>query len=394
MGLIKWIKRKWDDWYYHDLDDGELPEWEDELSDYSDSYFEDRDQRAVYVLEELGRMAESAEKMEQCQAEYEAVTSLLIDMEEIDNLSKDVKLEMMNYAEKIESIEKQRRILYKKTGLMPEAKVSAMEKLETEIPSGIKKMKEAEEYRKLVNQDLKKLDSERNACYFRKRELKTTLANSKGIAVITGIALAMCFALLIILKFMYDMDVNIGFLIAGGAGAITITVLYVRFIEANAELRKLSKMMNKLINLHNTVKIRYINNTNLLSYLYMKYNVDSSEELESDWKLYVEEVGAREKDEQLKYDLDYYYNKLTKVLKKNNIKDPDIWTRQYKALYDKREMVEVRHALIGRRQKLREQMEYNEGIAIKAQSHIKDLGQRFPQYSSEIAAIVNKFDGV
>ena len=81
------------------------------------------------------------------------------------------------------------------------------------------------------------------------------------------------------------------------------------------------------------------------------------------------------------------------MLKNLNVKDPEIWTRQTQALIDPREMVEVRHALIGRRQKLREQLEYNREIAETAQKKIKDLAKAFPQYSQEIAGIVKRYQG-
>ena len=107
----------------------------------------------------------------------------------------------------------------------------------------------------------------------------------------------------------------------------------------------------------------------------------------------MDEINARAKDEKLKEDLEYYYNKLTKMLKDMNIRDPEILTRQTQALIDPREMVEVRHALIGRRQKLRERLEYNREIAEKAQKKIKDLAKAYPQYSQEIAGIVKRYEG-
>ena len=40
------------------------------------------------------------------------------------------------------------------------------------------------------------------------------------------------------------------------------------------------------------------------------------------------EEKARRLDEKLKADLEYYYDKLTGLLKTGKIKDPDIWTHQ------------------------------------------------------------------
>ncbi|MBR6850982.1 MAG: hypothetical protein IKM88_12150, partial [Lachnospiraceae bacterium] len=73
MGLFAKLKQKWDNWYYRDFED-EPGDWdEEEIDDEKVSpetraaYFKDVDTRTVYVLENMGQMAEAAEKMEQCQ---------------------------------------------------------------------------------------------------------------------------------------------------------------------------------------------------------------------------------------------------------------------------------------------------------------------------------------
>ena len=58
---------------------------------------------------------------------------------------------------------------------------------------------------------------------------------------------------------------------------------------------------------------------------------------------------------------------------------------------DKKEMVEIRHNLIERRQKLRVQMEYNKRLAEEAQQEIKKTIEDYPQYREEILSMVNRF---
>lgn len=395
MGLFSYLKKKWDDWYYHDLDDGEDLfdiDIENEKKVYAPDYFKDPDQRATYVLETLERMAEAAEKMEDCQAEYKAVTSLLVDMEELESLDYAEQQKIKALALRIENLEGERRMVFSEAGKLPEKTIQIFEKYEDEISEGIKKIRENEKYRRLIKMDLHKLDSEKDAVRYRKRELKSIIANSKGISTICFVAILVCIAMLLVLKFAYEMEVSLGLLIAGGLGAVTLTVLYVRYMDAVRELKYTEKTSNKLVVLHNTVKIRYVNNTNLLSYLYMKYDVESADELEENYQIYIEETSARARDERLKNDLEYSYKDLIRTLSRCGVKDPDIWIHQTKALYDKREAVEVRHALISRRQKLREQMEYNQKIAIDEQQRIKDLGAMYPEYSKEIASMVSKYD--
>ena len=408
MGLFSAIKEKWNNWYYHDLDDLDDDEldWEIGEEDFlskpqkitSDEklnrMMQDDEQRNVYVLECLCQMAEASDKMEQCDAEYEAVTSLLLDMEVIESLSNEDKADIKHQAKKIEAAEKERRRVYNNTEHLPEDDIEMMERLGDEIPDGIKKMREAEDYRKLVKQDLRRLSKERSDYRFKKRELTAMVMNARGIASIVAVSMVMCIVMLLVLQYSFGMEVTIGYVLAGGVGAIALTILYLKYLESVRELEKIGKSINKLISIHNTVKIRYINNTNLLQYYYMKFNVSSSEDLEILWDIYETEIEAIEKEERLKDDLAGFYNKLVSTLAKVGVTDPDIWIHQCKALYDHKEMVEVRHALIARRQKLREQMEYNKNIAIESKDRIAMLAQRYPEYSKEISEVVSKYKGI
>ena len=99
-------------------------------------------------------------------------------------------------------------------------------------------------------------------------------------------------------------------------------------------------------------------------------------------------------ERKLKQDQEYYYEKLTRLLSVTGIRDPEIWTRQPRALYDKRETVEARHSLIARRQKLREQIEYNKKIATEGKDKIASLAKRYPKYASEISHIVSQYEGL
>ncbi|MCR5210336.1 MAG: hypothetical protein K6C99_09010 [Lachnospiraceae bacterium] len=391
MKFFSSLKKKWEAWYYGEPEDAE-EDWEDEEPEHSERFFNDADSRTVYILESLGQMSEAADKSEQSRDEYEAVTALLMDMDTIDKLPNDIKSVIIDDAGKIEQIEKARRQIFLNGGKMKEKRIQQLERLEDDIPSGIGKMREAEKYRNLVLRDLRRLDAERNSYRYQMREAQITLANSKGIAVICATAMICCIILLMILQFGFELEVIWGYLLICAAGAVTLTALFVKHSDAVRDLKRLEKIRNRLIALHNTVKIRYVNNTKLLSYLYMKYGTESSDDLEKEWELYTAEIAARAKDNELKQELNYYYDRLTDTLRTNGIKDPEIWIRQTEALLDQREMVEVRHALIARRGQLREQLVYNKEIAEKAQKKIKDLAKNFPQYSAEIADIVERYD--
>ena len=155
---------------------------------------------------------------------------------------------------------------------------------------------------------------------------------------------------------------------------------------------RVEKGINKLVLLHNTVKIRYVNNTNLLEYLYVKYDVNSSNELKKLWDKYLEENIHREQEKQMDQDLDFNEAALIKLLRRCNLADPNIWLRQAAALIDNKEMIEIRHGLIIRRQKLRKQMEYNAKAAQEAQDEVKDIVDKYPEYAEKILDLVSDYE--
>lgn len=398
MGFFQKLKEKWKKWFFGDYEEEE-EEWDEEsLEDEKPAaarkagYFNDADTRTVYVLETLQQMSEAAGKAAQYQSEYDAVTALLTDMEQIESLVGDVRSNITTQAQRIEKLEKERRQAFEDGLILDDYRMDLLKRYEDGIPAAIEKMKEAEQYRRLVKMDLRKMEAEKASNRYQTREAIITLSNSKGVAVICAVAVIIAILLLVIMQYMFKMDVSWGYMLTGGAGAIALTVMYVRYQDAAKEIRQLKKARDKITVLHNTVKIRYVNNTNLLSYMYSKYDVNSSKDLEADWADYIDVMNARIKDEKLRQDLEYYYEKLTDTLRKCGIQDPEIWTRQVRALVDPREMVEVRHALIGRRGKLREHLEYNKQITGRAQDKIKDLVMAYPQYADEIEGIVSRYD--
>ena len=398
MGFFQKLKEKWKKWFFGDFEEEE-EEWDEKsLEDEKPAaarkagYFNDADTRTVYVLETLQQMSEAAGKAAQYQSEYDAVTALLTDMEQIESLVGDVRSSITTQAQRIEKLEKERRQAFEDGLILDDYRMDLLKRYEDGIPAAIEKMKEAERYRRLVKMDLRKMEAEKASNRYQTREAIITLSNSKGVAVICAVAVIFAILLLAVMQYMFKMDVSWGYMLTGGAGAIALTVMYVKYQDAAKEIRQLRKARDKITVLHNTVKIRYVNNTNLLSYMYSKYDVNSSKDLEADWADYIDVMNARIKDEKLREDLEYYYEKLTDTLRKCGIQDPEIWTRQVRALVDPREMVEVRHALIGRRGKLREHLEYNKQITGRAQDKIKDLVMAYPQYADEIEGIVSRYD--
>ena len=335
---------------------------------------------------------DATKEMDNLTYEYGLVTSYLKDIEEIEALPLEQRAELNEYAEKIVNLEKVQEGYSKGGRRITEVKFRHMEAMEDEVQDGFKKMREAEEYRALIRQDLQRLDGERHAYHYRKAELRETLVNAKGMSQILLIAAAACIVMLVILQFGLEMNVKIGYMLTAALAAVAVTYFYIRYSDAEKELERVNSGINRLISLQNTVKIRYVNNKNLLDYLYLKFKVESAAELDLLFQKYQEEVVERQKMEETEEEYSFYQKQMRHILYQFNLKDPNIWLHQAIALIDNREMVEIRHELIERRQNIRKQIDYNTEVAKNAQGEIKDIVDKYPQYSKEIANVISEYE--
>ena len=393
MGLIQkflqWQKKKF---HIKKTYEENEEEWSDTNLSREYINFHDIKQRQDYVSSCLERLAEASNKIDELSGEYNVVTAYLQDTEEIDALPKEIRVQIDYDAKKIVTAQRDRKCYLDNENRMPDDKYERLERMEDEVPDGIKKLKKEEEYQVLVKKDLSRLDSEKYAYLYRLEEVTNAIANLKGMTGICLGALAVCIVMLLIMQFGFEMDTTIGYLIVVAAAAITLTVLFVKYSDAVKEETTVETCIAKIITLQNKVKIRYVNNKHLLDYLYLKYGVGKASELEELWNKYSEEKNERKKFEKAEEDLAFYKKSLVKNLAKYRIKDPEIWIKQAAALVDPKEMVEIRHELIGRRQALRKQMENNRDIATKAQEEVRDLSNTYPQYTMEIMEMVAVYE--
>lgn len=359
---------------------------------YEVSNFTDDTQRTRYIESCLEQMKAASDEIDLLNREYDSVTAYLNDTDEIERLPEHIRTPIQDCATKLIRLEKEFTNYTSKKDLLSGEDYALMERLEDEMPEGYEKLKKSEEYQKLIKEDMRRIEGEKQAYYYRKAELKGMLANIKGVFFICVVAAITCVIMLLILQFGFELDAQIGYILTAGATAIAFTVLFVKNIDMQQEAAKVEKSIGKLIHMHNTVKIRYVNNTNLLEYLYMKYNVDSSALLKELWDKYVSERAERERFEQTKYDITFYRDELLQHMRKLHIADPDIWIHQAEALVNRKEMVEIRHSLVERRQNLRKQMEYNKDVAVDAQTKLKDMIHAYPKYANQVLQQLEVFE--
>ena len=383
--IFKWKRRD-------DEPEYEIEDWNEIVYDRDDLQINDKKQRKEYVQGCLEQIAEASKELEELEFEYNMVTSYLKDMEEIEALPEEEREILCECAKKIDALEEQQSGFRERKNRLDDGKFRQMQRLEEEVQEGLEKLTEAEHYQDLIKRDLRRLDGDKQAYTFRKNELRHVIADTRSMTIVCSVAVIACILLLLLLQFTLQLDTKIGYLLAAGIGAVAITLIYIKHMDAKRELEQVENGISRIIRLQNTVKIRYVNNTHLLDYLYMKYDVSSAGELGKSWQRYQDEKEERHSYQQAERELDQYQKELLHTLRRYQVKDPMIWLHQTRAILDKKEMVEIRHNLIIRRQSLRRRMDYNkEVIAGKAQAEIKDLAEKYPRYAKEIPNIVDQY---
>lgn len=365
-------------------------DWDSLMKDRSLLKMQDEIERKKFIRGCAEQIKNASQKLDEVADEYNMVTAYLKDIEEIEALPQGEKEAILDSAKKVQIIEGARKEYKAKKNRLTDGQFYHMQRYEEIMPKPYEDIKKAEEYRDLIKSDLGKLEGEKHAYYYRKGELRHEIANVKGMITICSMAMVVCIFMLLVLQYGFEMETKLGYILTVGAGAAIITFLYVRFLDCKSQLERTEKGINKIILLKNTVNIRYVNNTNLLDYLYMKYKVNSGKELLKMWERYQQEKQERSRDEQNKEDLDYHKRQLTSILRRYQLHDPDIWIHQTEALLDKKEMVEIRHNLVDRRQKLRVQIDYNKRLVSEAKKEVNQVISDYPSYRDEILQLVEQ----
>lgn len=379
----------------NDRDTNGSKDEEDEVSLEMDIYdvdFNSKSDRERYIRGYCEQIIEATRQNEEAKLEYQAVTSYLTDIQKIDRIDGEEREVLVDTARNLVTLSRERNEYQTKREIkLSEKQYKYYEKNETKLPEDIKKLEEYEAYNTKIKNDMHHLEGEKSVLKHQKKEYAASQRYLKKIAVITSILVVTMFALFYVLDSVVGKDMQLPYLLTvalAGCSALFI------FLEGrkNAYNLKLAQIkLNKAITLLNTVKIKYVNSTNCIDYTCKKYNVNSALELRFQWEQYCKAKKMQIELVRNTERMNEFNIKLMDQLKQYEVADLDIWTYQAAALIDSKEMVEIRHRLNLRRQKIRERIEYNTSIKEKGFAQLTKLVEEIPDAKKEVAKVLEEY---
>lgn len=344
-----------------------------------------------YVTECCQSIQEVDNQIEGSRNEYQNVTNSLMDIQRIERIAGEEKKALLEAGNTIVKLTKERNQYKNRNLSISDVAIRRLEPYEEELVDEIKKMYEGEAYQKAIDGDLDKLHEEKKKLRRDKKEIVEKQHALKTMAKFLIFLILSLFVLFIAIYYALRKDMTFPYLATILLAAISSTVI---FIESNKNRRDMAltdRKMEKAIGLLNRVKIKCVNNLNVLEYNHEKFGVKDAEEFEKVWGEYCKEKEYEKKFRENTEQLNYYCEELLNILKEHEIREREVWIGQVLAIIDPREMVEIRHKLNTQRQRLRERIEYNEGVKKEFVASIDEILQENPENKEELLEIVEQF---
>lgn len=364
------------DGYYADLEEGE-GEIEEELN------LSDEEQAKRYAIDLCDQMIKAAKDIEDTRAEYDLVTSYLTDVQIIEDLTEDERKPIADCAAHVDRLGKARSEFLKTERRLSDTQFAQMQEEEEALPGIIKRLKSNEAYLDTVKRDMSFLEGKKLEWKLVKNEAVRTQRLMRKSACYLFLCYFTLMALAGIISWYMEMDLRLAVTILSLIAVLLGGYILIRYMDAVSDIRKSNVNRNRAISLENHVKIKYVNIKNAVDFTCEKYHVRNAYELSYIYEQYQAEAKEKEKFRETSDELDYYTKALLQYLNRLRMYDAKAWLNHANAIIDSRELVEMKHQLITRRQKLRTRMEYSKrtiaNMKQEALVNIRRMGEVNPQ---------------
>ncbi|MGN1156057.1 MAG: hypothetical protein ACI4TK_07765 [Agathobacter sp.] len=346
-----------------------------------------------YVIELCEQMIDISKEMEEVRQEYANVTAYFNDVSIVEGLEGEQKELLVDVATNVSKLAKARNDYLNAEHKISDEMFSLLDDNEAEIPGVIKRLQANETYLDAIKRDMNRLSGEkiewsvlRQEC---EKEQKMLRKMSYTMLYVFG-TIAIIVAMLS-LTFRWDL---FPLMVVAFLATVAGSYIVLRMQDRAKEIKKCDVNLNHAIALENRVKIKFVNIKNAIDYTCERFHVNNSMELTYNYEQYIEACKEREKFRQTSEDLEYFNGRLVRLLSGLHLYDAKIWLNYANAIIDPREMVEVKHDLFGRRQKLRSRIEYNLSAIEDMKKEVEKYINRMGEKEEQIRTILNKIDEI
>ena len=344
--------------------------------------------RLDYIQRLYEGIKEAKRQCQDIKVEYGQVTSYLKDIQLMDQAPEEDKAALYETAKAIVELTKERESLKRRKYKFTDAQKQAMENFEPKVEKDLGNLKEYEDYQMKIQHDMRHLESEKRLLLTDKRDIVRRQSTLRLVSKVLGFMLALFGVLLLTIWFVFEVDIQVPFLATISFALAVSFIIIIESRKNRTDMVITERKCNRAVSLANRVKIKYVNNTKPIDYMHSKYKVRNATGLEFVYDQYrkAKREWARQREDA------FLLNEKNEILMQEleglGVKDKDIWFHQANAIVEPKEMVEVRHSLNERRQKLRDQIDYNNGIMQDFLRELERIRNKSPEYAQEIEELL------
>ncbi len=332
--------------------------------------------KIAYEYKILAR--ELSEKQEEIKQDYTLDTELLGDVKRFELLPEKTRANIVDSARLIMNLGDERtRFLNQEKKISGEQKRS-MAQYDALLPEKLEEIRQKEEYLLLVEEDMRKLEGEKGIIAFeRERAIEKRRFLGKFSAFVASAALIIFILLLVLMKNGND-KLMPAFFVTGVAVIGFALYYFISMRECASIIHRCDITTNRALQLLNKVKIKYVNTSSTLQYMYEKYHVKGYSELKNTWEEYVHEKESEKMYASNTRLLAGYEQSLLDELHRAGFVHPQPLVTQPDILFNRSEMLRYKQSLEESREKLRELLDDGLRQALELKKEVEEAKKRYP----------------
>lgn len=341
-----------------------------------------------YIVDRCEQMTKSATELTDLKKEYETLTSYLTDIQLIETMEEEDHNKLLDISNNIVNLNKAKKDMMETLVKIPDSKYNELDNMREDVPKAIERMRENEKTQAIMRKDMEYLDGEKIEWSYEKSAINDEQETLKKFSFLLILLIGSAVIVYFCLMNLYGGEkVHLVLLIALLSGVAECGILW-RMQNNKRDILQCNVNYNKAVEIQNSVKLKYVNITNAVDYAHDKFNTKSSYELEADWQKYLEAKKERERLIEANEDLEYYRNEMIELLRSYNLYDAAVWPYQVEALLDPKEMVEVKHAHLEKRQDVRVRMGELVDTVHDTRQTVEKLANEKNVLNSEVRGII------